>query len=414
VDVKNIRCVHLFSGTKKPVTLIIDDVRLRRRIPPAAKAAFGAFCDGDDIIVQSPGKWRLEYWRGGCDAYRWYDLSRDPAMKTNLAAGIRGWGLDLTGLKTGKAGSGDSWCVGPGSMEILESGPSRVRLRFEGADSGYGSGRSWAHNSVHTITHTVYPDGRICTLHRWQVKGEPLAARLSTLQFVMAPTSETKALLRKADSGEGNVYHLHWNDGPERFMDALLVPAWGPAGRHYGGENAAGFFRSSVDFFKGELKEPLQPGFDKSWAYMLHVGRDDLNSQEAADAAAFDYLKPGKVDVKVGELVTDDEGDLNGDGFNEAQGCYVLRAKDYAVDFVFDPGDAKRFSPTFKVIGAGKNSFFRAFPADHRVDNLSYLALLKDGPWLPVELGRAEDGGIVRVAQEVSSRIRIVAAPYPE
>jgi hypothetical protein len=62
------------------------------------------------------------------------------------------------------------------------------------------------------------------------------------------------------------------------------------------------------------------------------------------------YRKPAAVEVKGAEIVTDDPGDFNADGFNESEGCTVLRGKGPVV-LTYRKGQTAGFAPAFKIIG---------------------------------------------------------------
>ncbi len=90
------------------------------------------------------------------------------------------------------------------------------------------------------------------------------------------------------------------------------------------------------------------------WAMMITVWPPDLDSAETAKLLAMDYCNPAEVRVAVGKLVRTDDGDLNNDGFNESEGCYVLSPDGDRLRATFGPGNLLRFSPVFKVLGTAE------------------------------------------------------------
>ena len=62
------------------------------------------------------------------------------------------------------------------------------------------------------------------------------------------------------------------------------------------------------------------------------------------------YGKPAALEVKGAEIVTNDPGDLNADGFNESEGCLVLRGKG-PVELTYRKGQPAGFAPAFKIMG---------------------------------------------------------------
>jgi hypothetical protein len=61
-----------------------------------------------------------------------------------------------------------------------------------------------------------------------------------------------------------------------------------------------------------------------------------------------DYRRPAK--IAGAALVTRDPGDLNGDGFNESEGCHVLEGPG-PLSFMFEKGKGAGLTPAFKVLG---------------------------------------------------------------
>src|SRR5262249_49246431 len=64
---------------------------------------------------------------------------------------------------------------------------------------------------------------------------------------------------------------------------------------------------------------------------------------------AMQYRKPAAVDVKGAEIVTNDPGDLDADGFNESEGCMVLRGRG-PVELTYRKGPPTCFAPAFKIM----------------------------------------------------------------
>src|SRR5262249_24852375 len=56
------------------------------------------------------------------------------------------------------------------------------------------------------------------------------------------------------------------------------------------------------------------------------------------------------VEAKGAEIVTNDPGDLNTDGFNESEGCMVLRGKG-PVELTYRKWQQAGFAPAFKIMG---------------------------------------------------------------
>src|SRR5262245_3641524 len=85
-------------------------------------------------------------------------------------------------------------------------------------------------------------------------------------------------------------------------------------------------------------------------------------------------------------VVKDDAGDLNKDGFNESEGCHVLEGAG-PLRFTYERGSGSGFAPAFKVIGwKGKA------PKTVKVDGkeVPAAAAVVEGKLLLQVLGRVE------------------------
>ena len=67
--------------------------------------------------------------------------------------------------------------------------------------------------------------------------------------------------------------------------------------------------------------------------------------EEEVSVFVRDYLDPARVRVRQGGIVRGDAGDLDGDGFNESEGCYVVRG---ARRVIVEAGERERVQPVIK------------------------------------------------------------------
>ncbi len=77
--------------------------------------------------------------------------------------------------------------------------------------------------------------------------------------------------------------------------------------------------------------------------------RHDLNGHEAAQPYANDYRSPDHLKVSKGKLDTTDDGDPDADGFNEMEGCYVLKSARDGLAFALHGRAVPRMFPAFKI-----------------------------------------------------------------
>jgi hypothetical protein len=100
----------------------------------------------------------------------------------------------------------------------------------------------------------------------------------------------------------------------------------------------------------------MGPGYDSTWTCLIQMGTGGsrllpaLRTPKDALPHAMQYRQPPGVTVKGAEVVTDDAGDLNADGFNESEGCTVLRGKG-PVELTYRRGATAGFAPVFKILG---------------------------------------------------------------
>ncbi len=67
------------------------------------------------------------------------------------------------------------------------------------------------------------------------------------------------------------------------------------------------------------------------------------------------YCKPGRLEVRMGQIEPAD-GDADGDGFDESQGCYRLRARGGHCRFVLDPAGEVLADAVIRVAGKWKGA----------------------------------------------------------
>lgn len=67
------------------------------------------------------------------------------------------------------------------------------------------------------------------------------------------------------------------------------------------------------------------------------------------------YVKPGRLEVRMGQIEAAD-GDVGGDGFDESQGCYHLRAKAGHCRFALSPAGEALADVVIRVVGGWKAS----------------------------------------------------------
>jgi hypothetical protein len=353
------------------------------------------------ITVTSPGVYRAVVWQqSGGGIMEFYNLAADPGATVNLAKDTAGRGLFEIGwhgnefksppgkdhcctkhvleAKPGKAKEGTCYdgcrdwpslghkeLKAEGQLDVIEQGPARVRVR---AASWFTWWSKYADKDLPVeAIYTFYPSGRIVVqVHVRRLGDAPMHWSTEYGPHLMFPSHDKQP---DADAGftwstpKCKRYDLA-PSGPEELLLAvsekaktsfmLAIPAeeeriFDRYMRHNG--RSIGFDRSGW----GSHGIIMEPGYDNTWAAMIQMGASGNGlapeMKTAADALplALQYRNPPKLAVKGGVLVLDDPGDLNKDGFNESEGCYVLRGEGPME--LTCPRESVLHQPAFKFVG---------------------------------------------------------------
>lgn len=117
------------------------------------------------------------------------------------------------------------------------------------------------------------------------------------------------------------------------------------------------------------------------WAAHFHTSHDtianpdaeDLNASVDIDRYANDFLHPDTLSFAVGSANTSDFDDNASDGFNEAEGTYVMNASSNRVDFNISATDYNRYHPIFKIYNYDSNGMIIRVDDDNAVKDLNYV-----------------------------------------
>lgn len=335
------------------------------------------------ISVVSPAVYKAVITqRTGGGISQLFDLQNDPEAKQNLAFADRGL------LEIGWHGaqykvpastqpaydgcadwpsSGHNDLKATGDLQVIEKSPARVRVRVK-------SEFVWWSKQVHTdftvnAIYTFYPAGRIVSQVTVQNSGEKPFHWSSEYGPHLMISSVQTSNPSGEPMGFGTPAHPEWKgaDKAEELTMAyptstavkaglmLTIPPeqqalftrhmrHGPAGQL--GWDRAGYGSNGI---------VMEKGYQSTWACMIQLGTggSSLLPEFKAPAdglgVAADYRKPAR--ITGAEVVTDDPGDFNKDGFNESEGCYVLKGPG-PLSFAFEGTQGSAgLAPTFKVKG---------------------------------------------------------------
>ena len=315
------------------------------------------------IRVISAGRFETTFTKRKGFGSTWFDLRHDPERKRDLAPV-----LDENGLfwvKVGKPGDEGSWYATPSvEMNLLEDGPVRVRVRFRGPHMRYGyteAKAAWKELRFEQV-YTLYSDGSVFIAYSLE-KDEPIPIH----HFLVITKSNGSWGSQGRGEGKGEVkfagetgaekptsesptaFTLQWSNGPTYFTDILMVAHKGKFAASYWNEGYEDKdIRSSFDL--GSLWPDRSLPTGKERLHFLMRFMEDINAAGVAARHAEDYRSPDRLTLTRGTLDTADEGDRDMDGYNEEEGCYVLKAAQ-GIAFTMHGATTPRVNPVFKIQG---------------------------------------------------------------
>ncbi len=328
-----------------------------------AQTIRAAQVDAKTIRVTSPGRFETDITTVKGFGHTFFDTAHDPQKKRDLAPV-----LEENGLLWTKLGIGDGQLVGtanpPKEMRLLESGPVRVRVRLAGAMNrrGLGIPQEDLDEVGFEQTFTAYPTGQVYVDYALLTKE---TVPLHHFLLILKPNGAWGSQGKGEGAGEvrcageagpdkphgttASSFALEWTDGPTYFQDVLMVMHKGKYNGTYWNEGYLDKdLRCGLDLLARWPGKALPKG--KDHILLMLVFRDDIDGHEAAKSYAEDYRSPAKLDVTMGKAGTTDAGDSDADGFNEAEGCYVLSSAAEGVVFAWKGGQTPRMNPAFKVL----------------------------------------------------------------
>ncbi|HMF17463.1 MAG TPA: hypothetical protein VKE98_09670, partial [Gemmataceae bacterium] len=345
------------------------------------------------ITVNVPGAYKAVISQeSGGGISEFYDLVADPEAKRNLTSRARGLlEIGWHGAEFKSPADQPNCCVkhmlqkdreglcydgcrdwpslwhkdlsAEGELEVIEKSPVRIRIQARSCFTWWG--QYVDKDLLVTATYTFYSVGRIVTQVRVHNKGQRTfrwsteygphlfvpgwdekpeidpgfafrAPNLESARPTIRPSGKkTKLLLYPPQPVD--VVAAVSDKVPTSFLitvpktlDKLFDRPFHHNGRDIGWDRCG----------YGSNKVIMEPGHDSTWACLIQMGSTggktvpQIKKLEDALAHALPYRQPARVDVSKGELVKNDPGDLDADGFNESEGCWVLRSKS-AVELTF-------------------------------------------------------------------------------
>lgn len=357
VDLRDVRAVAWQAiGLQAPLRLALDDILIvenTRELQRAAAdkpGALYAFTQGKRLQVGATGRFELGIADGVIAA--WTDLV-EPRRNLAVRGGVGPWPVPLAeGWQTQRESPPayddpalyQRWGALAGSQQqVLEMTPFRAVVRGAWRFSPGASPSDVASPESlpgHVWTYTIYSSGEIFI----NVKSSPAAGEWRGPVVAYAVAVSGRAEFSRVDPPAASESpFVLWSRRGTGAGDLLWVPATPASATHR--MELASADGASLAMLLGDV-DALRT---VETAHLFRVWPTDLNSAAEAGSIASDYQRPATISPTVGRVVRDAVGDLNGDGFNESEGCYELLPDRDLLRFAFDPGARLRHHPIFRV-----------------------------------------------------------------
>jgi hypothetical protein len=340
-----------------PLELSLDDLILADNTQTLlerddSRPQLYAFRQGRRIHVGAAGRFELAFSDGVITSWQ-----AGEGLNLTVRSGLGPWPIPLP---PGWDSSGhpvvyddprlfSSWgeVVGA-SQQVLEKSPGRIVIegRWVFLEGGSPPGTAPAARPSHSWRYVIYPDGSVYvrTVSDGRGAGWPAAlagyalaldgrrgfARLASPPLAAPRDGTGYVLMARAEPGRADLLWCPHDRGLATSQIELV-------------SNDAR--RVAVVAGQGEAAPVIQA------AHLLRFWPTDLDGLPEAESHAGDYQQPARLHFSRGRAVLDAQGDLNGDGFNESEGCYELATEEGVARFVFDPVGRLRHRPLFRVQG---------------------------------------------------------------
>jgi len=336
--------------------------------PCAAQTINAKQIDDKTIRVTVPGRFETDFTKRKGFGHTWYDLKHDPEKIHNLAPvdDENGFFWIKNGPGPERPAGGRSWYANPAkAVRLVEANPVRARVRLKGVHMCYGKPwkkMEWPELGFE-LTWTIYPTGHVFGDYTL-VADQPvklhhfLAIIKSTGHWGPLGTGVGKGEIHPAsEAGDGVkpsgrkpcAWVLQHSNGPTHFTDILMVFQDGKYGGTYWNMGYRDRdYRTGLNIL-AMFPDKAVPAGGMHIPVMFRIA-EDMSDVKTAALHANAYRAPGKLTVTQGKVVTDDAGDYDGDGYNESEGCYVLRSTPVGVAFTLPGAKTPRMTPAFKIL----------------------------------------------------------------
>jgi hypothetical protein len=311
--------------------------------------------------MRAPGRFELTFSKREGFGDHVYDLQADPGKLRNLAPDYVENGILWT--KVEEVGNSVTYFANNATtLDLLVSNGVRVRARHAGQHYQYGlPGMPWdALGYVQTFT--VYATGEV------YVEYDLIASRdiqINSFDMIVKSTG-TWGLNGPAGNGQGEGHCLGQYGGNQPYnpQDSPFAMV-SSNGSHYFADMLMAFYKNTyngsywnegyldVDYRCGLYLGDFNPTLHTGTSHLRLMMRiaEDMNDPASAMKYVNAYRQPDAAfSVTQGTKVLNSPGDLDGDGFDEIQGDYVVRRQPgHPVEFLLHAG-IPRMNPAFAIL----------------------------------------------------------------
>ncbi|MCL2330497.1 MAG: hypothetical protein FWC56_04255 [Phycisphaerae bacterium] len=358
----------------RPIDLYLDDVILANNTreilanPSNMPGELSVKSQGRRVVVTSAERFELMFYRG--QIRQWFDLAADPQRMHNLV-GSASLGPIPVPMKEGRINGAsndrdaNAWsllgAMAESHQSIIDVSPLRVTIQGEwrfGPNSVEPSEKSpywrWTYSVCRGGEVFVECNGSIPNAGIRQVGMLVGCEGGANFQRFISPSplptpANGSADHPATDSENNSAHYVLFSQSQPANADLLVVPAQPITAQPIDNGKERGREQGRM-----EALFPVPVESDQfAFAAMLRVWPNDVDSPSQAGPLALAYSQPMPITVDTGSLVRTDPGDLNGDGFSEQRGYYVLQLDGRVASVRLDGREHLRVSPTFKVVDVG-------------------------------------------------------------
>lgn len=235
------------------------------------------------------------------------------------------------------------------SQQILDKSPARMVIegRWVFLEAGQSlPGTAPAARPSHVWRYVIYPDGSVYILITSDSRGSGWPAPLAGYALALDG--------RRGFARLAKTPHAATHDSPRFVLMSRAEPGradllWCP--------HEPGLAASQIEVVSHDSRRVViiagQSGAAEviRTAHLLRFWPTDLDGRPEGETYAGDYQQPARLRFSRGRAVLDAAGDLNGDGFNQSEGCYELTIEEGVARFVLDPLGRLRHQPRFRLRG---------------------------------------------------------------